>query len=81
MSLRRSLSYRLHGVRGTALLVPVPEAAEAVSIVGAPSDDGLPPHVTIAYPFPREAMGDAGAAMLRQLFGQHDEFDFTLDSV
>lgn len=76
-----SLWHRLYGVTHTALLVRVPEAARAVSIVGAPSAGGLPPHLTIAYPFPRAALGDDATAALGQLFWQHAAFDFTLHSV
>jgi hypothetical protein len=81
MSPALSLWYRLRGFRDVALVVLVPQAAQAVSIVGGPSKGDLPPHVTIAYPFPLEAMGDAGTAMLDQVFGLHAEFDFTLHSV
>jgi len=77
-----SLWFRLRGFTLTTLLVRVPEAARAAAVLGGASRDGdTPPHVTIAYPFPRTAMGAAATAELERLFAERSSFQLELDAV
>ena len=68
----------------TALVIAVPEAAEAVegwlekTVLNKPSN-GVPAHVTILFPFvPAEELDDETLAALRELCAGVEPFDFQL---
>jgi hypothetical protein len=69
--------------RGTALILPVPEAEPAVGAIrlerNASAARGVPAHITILFPFVASAELDEG--VLRDLIGRFPAFDFTLDRV
>ena len=69
--------------RRTALILAVPEAEPAVGALRLAHDSsaalGVPPHVTILFPFlPPERIDDDA---LRVLFASRPAFDFVLDRV
>jgi 2'-5' RNA ligase superfamily len=69
--------------RGTALIIPVPEAETAVGAIrlehNASAALGVPAHITILFPFvPLEQLDDDA---LGDLIGRFPAFDFTLDRV
>jgi 2'-5' RNA ligase len=71
------------GRRGTALIVPVPEAERLVARFRAPEDAvrlaGVPAHVTLNVPFlPPERIDDTVLATLDLLFRRTPAFAFSL---
>ena len=76
-----SLWFRLRGFALTTLLVHVPEATRAAAVLGAPQDGDTPPHVTIAYPFTRSALGATTSRELARLFAEHASFELELHTV
>jgi 2'-5' RNA ligase len=68
----------------SALIVAVPEAASAVDrwrerTCYAKPSSGVPPHVTILFPFfPPDAIDEALVAELRELFAEVERFAFEL---
>jgi len=78
----RRLIRARHG--GTALLVPVPAAAELIdgSAKSGVDAQGLPPHVTVLYPFARPgALDDPTLAGLAELIGAVAPFRFSLGRI
>ena len=70
----------------TALVIPVPAADPVVGEWRARLDPttalGVPPHITVLYPFlSPAALTEADLAALRQLFRSFDPFSFALPSV
>ena len=74
------------GALRTALLVEVPEAAPAVSdwlerTCGAKPSSGVPPHVTVLFPFVPAALVDIELIDdLRRVFAAFDAFEFQLSA-
>jgi 2'-5' RNA ligase len=69
---------------GTALLIPVPAAAELIEECAESGVDGqgLPPHVTVLYPFARPGALDAPMlANLADLIGTVAPFRFSLGRI
>jgi 2'-5' RNA ligase len=68
----------------SALIVAVPEAAPAVDMwrertCYAKPSSGVPPHVTVLYPFfAPDALDEALVAELREIFAAHECFGFEL---
>lgn len=73
--------------RQSALIVPVREAAPAFEAWGLPpgglgTAPGMPPHVTLVYPFiPLERLDDADVAALRRIVASSPAFSFALRDV
>ncbi|MDQ1684894.1 MAG: hypothetical protein QOC82_1631 [Frankiaceae bacterium] len=60
----------------TAVVIPVPAAAPAV----AGTEPGMPPHVTLLWPFARRVR-DPHRRGLAAIAGRHEPFDFALTRV
>ncbi|WP_327033377.1 2'-5' RNA ligase family protein [Micromonospora ureilytica] len=70
----------------TALIVPIPEAEEAVGGFRASLDPaaswGVPAHVTVLYPFlPPQRINEQALAVLRETFAEIPRFDVALTHV
>ncbi|RQX14664.1 hypothetical protein DDE19_22535 [Micromonospora ureilytica] len=70
----------------TALIVPIPEAEEAVGQFRASLDPaaswGVPAHVTVLYPFlPPQRINEQALAVLRETFAEIPRFDVALTHV
>lgn len=69
--------------RRTALIIPVPEAEDAVGAIRLAHDPsaarGVPAHITILFPF--LAPDQVDEAALREVFARFPAFDFALDRV
>ena len=71
---------RHQGERQSALLIAVPEVDPLIRSLGVPpAGNGLPPHVTVLYPFlPPPTLGPSVDEALARLLGAHRAFDFAL---
>ena len=67
---------RLFRPPATAVVIPVPEAAAVVDS----SEPGMPPHVTLLWPFVRRPRGRHRRG-LADIAAAHARFDFTLTRV
>jgi len=61
------------------IVVAVP-AAEAAADIAGYDDPGMPPHVTVLWPFVRRVRGRDAAALAR-IAAEHDAFEFRLTAV
>lgn len=70
----------------TAIVIPVPEAAPAVELLRRANTpdgaEGMPPHVTLVYPFTDQSQLVAGRISgVRALLGTFSAFEFQLSEV
>ena len=67
------------GTDATAVIVTVPEAAAARLVWGSDSTDGLPPHLTVAYPLPPTAATESWRRLLAEALAGVPAFGVVLD--